>query len=91
MAESTTRNQDFKAKKEIFDKIASKVCCSFCKIVPRGAPIYQAKGPKGKIHKLRGGNFSTHLYSNSQGFSFRQEFFKVTKIIFFEIIAEKVV
>merc|ERR1712141_668679 len=48
MAESTTRNQDFKAKKEIFDKIASKVCCSFCKIVPRGAPIYQAKGPKGE-------------------------------------------
>ena len=31
----------FKAKKEIFDKAATKLACSDCKAVPKGVPIYQ--------------------------------------------------
>ena len=31
----------FKAKKEIFDKAASDLACSVCKIVPKDVPIFQ--------------------------------------------------
>ena len=31
----------FKAKKEIFEKAATKLACSDCKAVPKGVPIYQ--------------------------------------------------
>ena len=32
---------EFKAKKEIFDNLASRLACSNCKIVPRDVPIFQ--------------------------------------------------
>ena len=31
----------FKIKKEIFDKAASKLACSDCKVVPKDVPIFQ--------------------------------------------------
>ena len=44
MAESKARIE-FQAKRELFDKIASKLTCNFCKNIPRDGPIYQnAKG-----------------------------------------------
>ena len=32
---------EFKAKKQIFEEVASEAICNFCQIVPRKAPIYQ--------------------------------------------------
>ena len=40
MAESKARIE-FQVKKELFEKMASKLTCNFCKNVPRDGPIYQ--------------------------------------------------
>ena len=32
----------FKAKKEIYDKVAARIACSDCKVVPKDIPIFQS-------------------------------------------------
>ena len=59
MAESKAMIE-FKVKKGIFEKIAKKVICEICKIVPREVPIYVSSKQavvcstcKGGVQKLR--------------------------------------